>query len=191
MGGPTFQHVSSVMPVPDASLMQSRCASVTSVSLKPPGWLHRLCESVAANLVGQKLGSFRLISTAVKAALEAALTRILTPKRSIDVLREVHAARARGKPYTMVFVGVNGVGKSTNLAKIAYWLLQNKVKVRAEPSILPGHQQLPRAQVPWRFGIASRTHLGDIACSRKPSLAASSWPWPVSPCTEPWLCMCR
>ncbi|KAK9799811.1 hypothetical protein WJX73_001989 [Symbiochloris irregularis] len=89
----------------------------------------KLCESVAANLVGQKLGSFRLISTAVKEALEAALTRILTPKRSIDVLREVHAARARGKPYTMVFVGVNGVGKSTNLAKIAYWLLQNKVKV--------------------------------------------------------------
>ena len=29
----------------------------------------------------------------------------------------------------IVFVGVNGVGKSTNLAKIAYWLVQNKMKV--------------------------------------------------------------
>ena len=98
---------------------------------------------MAANLVGQKLGSFRLISTAVKEALEAALTRILTPKRSIDVLREVHAARARGKPYTIVFVGVNGVGKSTNLAKIAYWLLQNKVKVGAEPRYADRHAVTP------------------------------------------------
>ena len=35
----------------------------------------------------------------------------------------------RGRPYVIVFVGVNGVGKSTNLAKIAYWLLQNKMTV--------------------------------------------------------------
>ena len=38
-------------------------------------------------------------------------------------------AACRGKPYVIVFVGVNGVGKSTNLAKIAYWLLQNKMTV--------------------------------------------------------------
>lgn len=37
--------------------------------------------------------------------------------------------QARGKPYVIVFVGVNGVGKSTNLAKVAYWLLQNNVSV--------------------------------------------------------------
>lgn len=43
--------------------------------------------------------------------------------------RQVRAAQARGRPYTIVFVGVNGVGKSTNLAKVAYWLLQNDVKV--------------------------------------------------------------
>ncbi len=56
----------------------------------------------------------------------------------------MHAARARGKPYTIVFVGVNGVGKSTNLAKICYWLLQNDVKVRphelSKPAVLP-HEQ--------------------------------------------------
>ena len=35
----------------------------------------------------------------------------------------------RGKPYVIVFCGVNGVGKSTNLAKIAYWLGQHNIKV--------------------------------------------------------------
>ncbi|KAL4443319.1 hypothetical protein ABPG75_011056 [Micractinium tetrahymenae] len=90
---------------------------------------NRVIESVATSLEGQKLASFTRVSTAVQQAVEEALTRILTPKRSIDVLREVKAAQAKGRPYTIVFVGVNGVGKSTNLAKVAYWLLQNGIKV--------------------------------------------------------------
>lgn len=84
---------------------------------------------MAASLAGQRLGSFTRVSSAVRGAVEEALTRILTPKRSIDILREVQAARARGRPYVAVFVGVNGVGKSTNLAKVAYWLRQNGASV--------------------------------------------------------------
>ncbi|ERN16118.1 hypothetical protein AMTRI_Chr11g152360 [Amborella trichopoda] len=89
----------------------------------------KLCESVAASLEGKKLGSFTRISLTVQAAMEEALLRILTPKRSVDILREVHAAKEQGKPYVVVFVGVNGVGKSTNLAKVAYWLLQHNISV--------------------------------------------------------------
>ncbi|KAK6944340.1 Signal recognition particle, SRP54 subunit, GTPase domain [Dillenia turbinata] len=89
----------------------------------------KLCESVAASLEGKKQASFTRISSTVQAAMEEALVRILTPKRSIDILRDVHAAKEQRKPYVVVFVGVNGVGKSTNLAKVAYWLLQHKVKV--------------------------------------------------------------
>jgi signal recognition particle receptor subunit alpha len=89
----------------------------------------KLCESVAASLVGKKLGSFTRVSSSVQAAMEDALVRILTPRRSIDVLRDVHAAKERGAPYIIVFVGVNGVGKSTNLAKVAYWLLQHDLTV--------------------------------------------------------------
>jgi signal recognition particle receptor subunit alpha len=32
-------------------------------------------------------------------------------------------------PYTLAFVGVNGVGKSTNLSKVCFWLLQNGCRV--------------------------------------------------------------
>ncbi|XP_017699081.2 signal recognition particle receptor subunit alpha-like [Phoenix dactylifera] len=89
----------------------------------------KLCESVAASLEGKKLGSFTRVSSTVQTAMEEALLRILTPKRSIDILRDVHAAKEQGKPYVVVFVGVNGVGKSTNLAKVAYWLLQHNISV--------------------------------------------------------------
>eukprot|EP01100_Stratorugosa_tubuloviscum_P005296 TRINITY_DN237_c1_g1_i1.p1 TRINITY_DN237_c1_g1~~TRINITY_DN237_c1_g1_i1.p1 ORF type:complete len:508 (-),score=270.74 TRINITY_DN237_c1_g1_i1:41-1564(-) len=91
----------------------------------------KLCESVCVNLEGKKLGSFKLIKTEVRKALELSIERILTPKRSIDVLSDIEAQKKSGKqePFTIVFCGVNGVGKSTNLAKICYWLKENGLKV--------------------------------------------------------------
>jgi len=91
----------------------------------------KIADSVALSLEGKKIASFTRISKVVYTAVEEALVRILTPARSIDILREVQANRAKpGKrPYVVTFVGVNGVGKSTNLAKVAYWLMQHNVKV--------------------------------------------------------------
>eukprot|EP00898_Chlorokybus_atmophyticus_P008287 jgi/Chlat1/845/Chrsp104S01194 len=89
----------------------------------------KLCESVSASLVGRRQASFTRVSTIVRSAMEEALVRILTPRRSTDILRDVLGARERGSPYTIVFVGVNGVGKSTNLAKVAYWLQQHDISV--------------------------------------------------------------
>lgn len=44
--------------------------------------------------------------------------QILSPKRRIDILRYVMLAKEKGSPYVITFCGVNGVGKSTNLAKV-------------------------------------------------------------------------
>ncbi|KDO59476.1 hypothetical protein CISIN_1g007033mg [Citrus sinensis] len=103
---------------------------------KKTGWFSSMFQSIAgkANLdkadlePALKALKDRLMTKNV-AAMEEALVRILTPRRSIDILRDVHAAKEQRKPYVVVFVGVNGVGKSTNLAKVAYWLLQHKVSV--------------------------------------------------------------
>lgn len=38
-------------------------------------------------------------------------------------------AKAQNRPYVIVFCGVNGVGKSTNLAKITFWLNENNHQV--------------------------------------------------------------
>jgi len=61
----------------------------------------KLCESDAASLEGKKQGSFTSTASTVQAAMEAALVRILTPSRSIDVLRDVHTARDSGRPYVI------------------------------------------------------------------------------------------
>lgn len=89
----------------------------------------KLCQSVGEGLEGRKISGFNGVKNAVKAALEEALSRILTPKQSMDVLREVKATKAKGRAYVVVFVGVNGVGKSTSLSKICFWLKSQGLKV--------------------------------------------------------------
>ncbi|CAI8048245.1 Signal recognition particle receptor subunit alpha [Geodia barretti] len=61
--------------------------------------------------------------------MEDSLVQILSPKRRVDILRDVMAARDKGQPYVITFCGVNGVGKSTNLAKVCFWLMENGLRV--------------------------------------------------------------
>ncbi|RPB27490.1 P-loop containing nucleoside triphosphate hydrolase protein [Terfezia boudieri ATCC MYA-4762] len=89
----------------------------------------QVCETVEKSLVGQKTGNFQSIENTVKAAIEASLLKILTPTTSLDLLREIQNKKSQSRPYVISIVGVNGVGKSTNLSKICFFLLQNKFKV--------------------------------------------------------------
>jgi signal recognition particle receptor subunit alpha len=89
----------------------------------------KLCESVAVKLEGKILGTFDTIAATVKTTLNDALVQILSPKRRVDILRDCMEAKKHGRPYVMTFCGVNGVGKSTNLAKICFWLIENNFNV--------------------------------------------------------------
>ena len=104
-----------------------------------------ICSRVRDRLVGKKMNSFGRVKMAVRHALEAAIEKILRPThgKDVDVLHSVVAKRERGsgglsalfaggskassnnRPYTIVMIGINGVGKSTSLAKIAYYLKAN------------------------------------------------------------------
>ena len=115
----------------------------------------KVCEGVSEGLVGKKLGSFQCMcttmtappailtlckiiatSSAFRQALSASLTQILTPKTSTDLLLSIrtklsshYPASQQRDPYSITFVGVNGVGKSTNLSKVCFWLVQNGLRV--------------------------------------------------------------
>lgn len=102
----------------------------------------QICDSVGQSLIGKKTSGFGDggVKAEVRRALEESLTRILTSKTSTDILLDISRKRQSSgagsslnddgrKPYVITFVGVNGVGKSTNLSKVAFWLLQNKLRV--------------------------------------------------------------
>lgn len=89
----------------------------------------KLCDSVAAKLEGKVLGTFDSVASTVKNTLTESLVQILSPKRRVDILRDCIEAQKQNRPYVMAFCGVNGVGKSTNLAKICFWLIENNMRV--------------------------------------------------------------
>lgn len=93
-----------------------------------------ICDAVGETLVGRKTGPLRSVSQMVREATETAVARVLLPRAGEDLLGEIRAvARAPEgqprRPYVLAFIGVNGVGKSTNLSKVCFWLLQNKLRV--------------------------------------------------------------
>ena len=73
----------------------------------------------------------------VSEALRDSLERVLCPTEPLDLLRDCAAKReaqrglplAARAPYVVVFCGVNGVGKSTTLAKVAFMLREGGSRV--------------------------------------------------------------
>ncbi|KAK3873718.1 hypothetical protein Pcinc_021291 [Petrolisthes cinctipes] len=89
----------------------------------------KLTNSVGEQLKGKVIGTFEGVTSTVRKTLTNSLVKLLTPGRRLDILRDVMEAKNSGRPYTMAFCGVNGVGKSTNLAKITFWLIENNLRV--------------------------------------------------------------
>jgi len=88
-----------------------------------------VCKSVTKNLIGSRIGSFTTVKSSVYKATHDALKRILTPKYPVNVRAGIERARSQRRPYSIVLVGVNGVGKSTSLAKLTFYLKSHGLKV--------------------------------------------------------------
>jgi len=74
-----------------------------------------ICMGVKSKIVGKRLASFGRVKSVVRTALESSITRILTPHRSVDILRDIKAKNSgmltrSFRPYVIVMVGINGVG---------------------------------------------------------------------------------
>ncbi|KAI4116125.1 MAG: hypothetical protein LQ345_003404 [Seirophora villosa] len=95
----------------------------------------RLCEGVERELIGTKTGSFESIQTTIQTSMASTLRKILTPTTSLDILHAINSIarpsspQSPRRPYTISIVGVNGVGKSTSLSKLAFFLLQNNFRI--------------------------------------------------------------
>ncbi len=95
----------------------------------------RLCEGIETEMVGKKTAAFESIDTALQPALESSLRKIMTPRGSLDLLQQVESvtkptsSNVKPRPFVIAILGVNGVGKSTNLSKLCYFLLQNNYRV--------------------------------------------------------------
>ncbi|KAK3652050.1 hypothetical protein LTR22_011839 [Elasticomyces elasticus] len=131
----------------------------------------RLCQSVETDLLDHKTAGFTSIETTIRESMSKALTRILTPTSSLDLLRDVTSTTSGSneRPYVISIVGVNGVGKSTNLSKIAYFLLQNqfRVLVVAGDTFRSGAVEQLRVHVKNLSALSQRENVGKVELFEK------------------------
>jgi signal recognition particle receptor subunit alpha len=66
----------------------------------------RLCDSVAGKLEGRVLGTFAGVTSTVRDTVRESLVHILSPKRRVDILRDVMEARSQRRPYVCAFLAV-------------------------------------------------------------------------------------
>ena len=86
-----------------------------------------LREKIKEKLVGKKVRIGTNKSKLIEEALREAILEILTPEKKIDLLEMIRSKEE--KPFVIVFVGFNGSGKTTTIAKLANWLKKNGLSV--------------------------------------------------------------
>ncbi|PVX26607.1 MAG: signal recognition particle-docking protein FtsY [Candidatus Bathyarchaeum sp.] len=65
----------------------------------------------------------------VKDTLHEVLIEILTTKETVNLLENIEQKRKSKEPYTILFVGINGTGKTTSIAKVAQFLMKKGYSV--------------------------------------------------------------
>ncbi|MHA1238171.1 MAG: signal recognition particle-docking protein FtsY [Candidatus Odinarchaeia archaeon] len=85
----------------------------------------KIAEEIKSKLVGRKVGLLEDVRAIVRDALKETLVKILTlnEKKNSTLLELIK--KKEEKPFKIVFVGFNGVGKTLTISKIAK-LLKNK-----------------------------------------------------------------
>ena len=86
-----------------------------------------LKEKIKQKLVGQKVKIGTNKREIVEKAVRDAVLEVLTPEKHIDLLEMIKSKK--GKPFVIVFVGFNGSGKTTTIAKLANWFKKNGLSV--------------------------------------------------------------
>lgn len=81
-----------------------------------------ICNQITELLKGEQIGRLTSTKGLLFKALEDIIMDILTPDQNINLLEEIKKKKQSNLPYVIVFLGVNGTGKTTTMAKIAHLL---------------------------------------------------------------------
>ena len=88
-----------------------------------------ICHQIVESFKGEQLGRLASTKKLLFETLREIITEILTPEEEIDLLKEIKEKKK--EPYVIVFLGVNGTGKTTTMAKIAHFLKKNGFSIVA------------------------------------------------------------
>jgi fused signal recognition particle receptor len=82
----------------------------------------QFCSKLKKQLIGTEAPRFGDKSNIVRSALQEALENVMICDNNFDFLKLVEGSFRRDEPFIVIFIGINGTGKTTTIAKIAYLL---------------------------------------------------------------------
>ena len=103
----------------EISLLESDVASEVIDSIK---------SDLKEKLIGTKVNKNE-IEKFVKDSLIQSISSLFDNATKIDLFSNIDAKKETGEPYLILFVGINGTGKTTSLAKLAYLLQKSKYSI--------------------------------------------------------------
>ena len=89
----------------------------------------QICELTKQKLLGTRAGRLENLGKLFRQAILDSVREILTPTHPLDPLEYAAKKKERGEVTTILFVGVNGTGKTTTLAKVAHLFKKNGFSV--------------------------------------------------------------
>lgn len=84
----------------------------------------RVCQELKERLAGVQLARFGDKTEPVKEALREAIEAVMATNGELDIL-DLADGKEEGEPLVVMFVGINGTGKTTTIAKISKLLMDN------------------------------------------------------------------
>ena len=88
-----------------------------------------ICGEMEKRLEGIQVKRLEDRKEIVKRNLHEILLGILTANEKISLLENVERKRKMNEPYSVLFVGINGTGKTTSIAKVAKFLMRKGYSV--------------------------------------------------------------
>ncbi|MFQ5758355.1 MAG: signal recognition particle-docking protein FtsY [Candidatus Bathyarchaeia archaeon] len=88
-----------------------------------------ICEEMEKRLDGVQIKRLQDRKETIRKNLREVLLSVLTTNERIDLLDLVEKKKKSSEPYVILFVGINGTGKTTTIAKIAKLLMKNRYSI--------------------------------------------------------------
>jgi len=82
----------------------------------------RICDELEKRLVGVQVKRLEDRKKVVEENLRQVLLEVMLTNNKIELLKKIEEKRVAGEPFVLLFVGINGTGKTTTIAKIAQYL---------------------------------------------------------------------
>jgi fused signal recognition particle receptor len=82
----------------------------------------RICDEMEKRLDGVQVKRLEDRKKIVEKNLREVLLETMLTKNGIDLLKAIEEKRKNNEPFVIVFVGINGTGKTTSIAKVAHFL---------------------------------------------------------------------